>query len=215
MNGNRGKKLGRSIVACGLGCAIAASLGGCGWKVDLPGEVPPVSLDAVPVSYGFGRRFQEPMAISPEEWRVIESIMGVTPDAASERSRIPVAITEFELLAGAKIGTDQDLNMNEVQSGRQLDCVDECTNTSTYLRLMIERGLIRHHTLQHPAYRGLLLASHNTAVLRDKETHVDWVVDSWFGVNGTPPRVQPVTDWRKLVPVEESVAAKGIDSTDE
>ena len=109
------------------------------------------------------------------------------------------AIAHIEVKVGAKLGIKDRAGMQFTASGdpEQLDCVDEAVNTTTYLRLIAERGLLRWHRAGLPANRLLdLVNAHNTAVVTDTSTGIAYAVDSWFYDNGTPAVVLPLATWR-------------------
>lgn len=184
-----------SVIAIAL---VALSLpSGCTRSVAMPGEGPPVALDRVPVVYGFGRRFRDEIDITGEDWDAIRAMFATpAPDAAAERVTIAHAVAAFEKAAGERTPTHVDVGQNGGRGMGQMDCVDECTNTSTYLRILEEHGLLVHHRMIAPVYRGPLgLGAHNTAAVEDLATGERYVIDSWFGSNGELPRVQRLDRW--------------------
>jgi hypothetical protein len=88
-----------------------------------------------------------------------------------------------------------------MESGNQLDCVDESTNSTTYLRMMERDGLLRYHRVGSRAARarsgGFIIGwPHFTAVIEEIASGEKWAVDSWFRNNGEPPEVVPLSLWR-------------------
>ncbi len=63
-----------------------------------------------------------------------------------------------------------------------MNCIDESTNTTTYLRLFVQGGLMRWHTVEDRATRGWFLFGlpHTTAVMRERASKLRYAVDSWF-----------------------------------
>lgn len=119
--------------------------------------------------------------------------------AAAERERLRAAIAQMERFVGEKTGTSRDLGgtFNFV-ADRQMDCIDESTNTRSYLRMFRRYGLMRHHEVDEPATRGWMIFGwpHTTAVMRETATGAQWAVDSWFLDNGEPPFILPLQIWR-------------------
>ena len=78
-------------------------------------------------------------------------------------------------------------------------------NTTTYLRLLAQDGLMPRHIIGPPSQRGWLLASlvgstdfiTNTAVILEKETGAVFAIDSYFYANGQPPKIMPLAEWKK------------------
>ena len=167
----------------------------------------PLSLDHIPVVYGFGRKHREHIDVSQAAWSRIESIFEPdSDDAGEERQRIRQAVAEMERIAGEQTPTHYDVGKNRFPdvSWGQMDCRDESYNTTTYLRLFQERGLLRWHEVLVPAFRAPhFIDTHNAAQIRDRSTNVQYVVDSWFLDNGQPPYIQEVHAWLRKKPFDE------------
>jgi hypothetical protein len=121
------------------------------------------------------------------------------PDAAAERRQIATAVARLEQTIGPKTGTRGDLGGTFHGFGRegQMDCIDEATNTETYLRLLEAAGHLRHHRVVGTATRGFFVRGwpHTAAVIEERAGGARHVVDSWFHDNGVPPELVPLTDW--------------------
>lgn len=80
----------------------------------------------------------------------------------------------------------------------QLDCNDEATNSTTYMRMMQTDGLIRFHTILDTRTRGgfLIFGRHSTAVIGETATGQRFAVDSWFYDNGHPAVILPLATWQ-------------------
>ena len=141
------------------------------------------------------------VGLTTEQWQQITGLFANKPgDATEERARIAQAIGRMEQLAGRLAGTADDRGGNFNGFGRltaQQDCVDESTNSTTYLTLIAENDLLYWHTVRGPAMRGFIFRGwpHLTAVIVEKKTGKEWAVDSWFKANGEPPLVMTVADW--------------------
>ena len=124
----------------------------------------------------------------------------VAADAAAERGQLRAAIAQMERFVGALTGTSRDKGgtFNFV-SDRQMDCIDESTNTWSYLLMFRRYGLMRHHEVVEVATRGWPIFGwpHTTAVMRETATGARWAVDSWFLDNGEPPFILPLEVWRR------------------
>jgi hypothetical protein len=133
-------------------------------------------------------------------------------DAQEERARIAEAIGRFETVVGAITDTSDDRAENQLGKSwsSQMDCIDESTNTTTYLRILARQGLLRFHRVEDRVTRGFFIFGwpHTTAVVSEVKTGTRWVVDSWFFENGKPPVIVPLelwkTGWR---PAKSPVAA--------
>jgi hypothetical protein len=139
--------------------------------------------------------------MSTAEWQTVTAPLKTpSTSAAAERRAIARTMARFETVVGRHTGTSQDLGRNVAGFGRpgQLDCIDESTNTTTYLRLLQQEGLLRFHRVARRATRfGLFVGMpHSTAVIEEIESGNRYVVDSWFRDNGHLPHIVRLEDWR-------------------
>jgi hypothetical protein len=122
---------------------------------------------------------------------------------AEERRAIAYAIGWMERRVGDAIGTKADRpGMDFTASGdpTQQDCVDEATNTTSYLLVLAHNKLMRHHTVGTPfakenLLRGISGWPHWTAVIREKDGGRTWAVDSWIFANGENPAIVETEKW--------------------
>lgn len=123
--------------------------------------------------------------------------------AEDERRGVAYAIGWMETRVGNVIGTKDDRpGMDFAASGdpTQQDCVDEATNTTSYLTLLAGKGLIKHHTVAAPFakenyLRGVAGWTHWTAVLVETSTKTRWAVDSWIYANGENAAIVKAEEW--------------------
>ena len=137
----------------------------------------------------------------PDEWlAVVNAMTPAAPDPQTERRQLAEAIALFERSVGPKTGTAGDLGGTFGAFGKsgQMDCIDEATNTSTYLRIMAAAGLLRWHRVGATATRGFFLLGwpHTTAVISETVSGKHFAVDSWFHDNGQPPEIVALDIWR-------------------
>jgi len=153
------------------------------------------------VCYDHGCASLATVTLSAEQWHGLSSVFAKpAATAEEERGQIRSAIASFETVVGALTGTANDKGGNWPGFGlaRQMDCIDESTNTTIYLRMLQKYGLLRWHSVEEPATRWPLFSwVHSTAVIRERESRERWAVDSWFLDNGEPPFVLPLSVWRK------------------
>lgn len=138
---------------------------------------------------------------SQEEWqRASAPLQHAAPTAAAERQAIGQALAVMEEIVGSHAGTRDDKggNLRGFARPGQLDCIDESTNSTTYLFLLENAGLLRHHTLGARSTRfGLFVGMpHTTAVIRENATGRRYAVDSWFFDNGEPPAIVELSAWQ-------------------
>ena len=140
-------------------------------------------------------------SLHPDEWRRITAPLRVhQPTAADERDAIAVTVGKMESVVGLLTGTDGDRGGNLAGFGQsgQMDCIDESTNTTSYLTMLADDGLLKHHTVLDRATRFGLFAGapHTTAVIRETGTGSRFAVDAWFFDNGVPPAVIDLQAWK-------------------
>ncbi len=142
------------------------------------------------------------VTLGKSEWKAIDKAFGKKAKSAEqEREKIAKTIGVFEQVLGPITRTEDDKEGTFVQTGDgQLDCVDESTNTTVYLTLLQQKGLIKFHEIGQPEVRYPLISGrgwmHQTAVLTDTKTNERYAVDSWFEDNGAPAYIVPLETWR-------------------
>lgn len=181
---------------------IAVAIGAC---AATPPPLPPLETDRVPIVYGGGGAVRTTFRISPQQWGELVALLDHATDPEPERQAIRSAIARMEQIAGEQTITWMDKARNgnggPTEQG-QLDCIDESTNTDTYLRLFEQRGLLRFHRVRTPVWRAPhLIDTHRTAVIEDTSDGRRYAVDSWFLDNGKPPDVQDLRDWTRRAPL--------------
>lgn len=164
--------------------------------------IEPPAGDRFVICHGYGCTYRTPVVFNDEDWAAVLAPLA-TPagDAPDERTRIGLALARFEEIVGRKTGTETDvggLTFRTAGDPTQLDCMDETTNTTTYLTLLQTRGVLRWHRVSRPASRGVFLDGrwyHETAVLMEQAGGAEFAVDSWFEDNGKPPHILPLDQW--------------------
>ncbi len=186
------------VVAAAVCAAGVWGAGGCAVAPLEPSE--PIALDAVPFQYAKGGAIKTTLTISEEQWgRVAAKFEPPPAGPAEERARLAAALAELARIAGTQTPTWQDKGRRrgELEGIGHMDCVDASTNTTTYLRLLDERGLMTMHEVMSPTWRYLPpLATHRSAVIREKASGELWAVDPWFKDNGEEPVILPLEVWR-------------------
>jgi hypothetical protein len=134
------------------------------------------------------------------QWQNIQSLfLPIAPDAKREREQIKSAIALLELYSGQQSTTYLDQAENSLSAGRegQLDCIDEATNTTVYLRMLANAGLLKFHRQASRTSRSSMIIPHNTATIIETQSNQHYAVDSWFEANGEPPYIVPLKVWKK------------------
>ncbi len=159
----------------------------------------PAGIVTFPLCYDYDCENRTNITLTFAQWQSVRSLFlppAVTP--LEERRWIAQAIARLESLAGAQSGTSADLGGNARGAGDpgQMDCIDESTNTTTYLRMLRDEGLFRWHAVQDRRMRNKWFFDvHWTAVIVDNTTGREFAVDSWFFDNGREPVITPFEDW--------------------
>lgn len=140
-------------------------------------------------------------SLDEAEWARVRAMFAPAPaNAEAERATVGQAIGLLESMVGPKTGTmgDRAGTFGNSAHPGQLDCNDEATNTTNYLRMMGADGLLRFHQVQDTATRGgfLFFGRHSSAVLIEHASGRRYAVDSWFYDNGLPAVVVPLEVWR-------------------
>jgi hypothetical protein len=155
--------------------------------------------EEVPVCYNYGCAVRTTVEFSETELQQVGELFVMQPDAAGERAAIAKAIGLFETFTGQQTPTwaDKGGNYNDDGVNGRMDCIDESTNSTAYLRLMERKGWLKFHRVLEPVDRiRFLIAQHWAAHIAEIAGGSQFVVDSWFFDNGHPAVVMPLEDWR-------------------
>lgn len=197
-----------------LGLLLAAgalSLGGCTYEREGPPELHFIHFktgtpqnDTVTVCSAYGCQHQTPFTFTENDIRQIATIMDTAryrDTAEEEREAIGEAIAWMERRVGAATGTDRDRpGLDILGSGdrTQQDCVDEATNTTSYLMVMERYAMFRHHRVARPFAKGNMILGkwvHWGAMVEERMTGKKYAVDSFFYANGEPPVIMAADRW--------------------
>jgi hypothetical protein len=168
-------------------------------------NVEPPHGATVTVCHAYGCRMQTRFTFSANDLAEIQKLMKKTRKADTpqeERRAVAYAIGWMERRVGEVVGTKDDRpGMDFAASGdpTQQDCVDEATNTTSYLTVLQSHGLLKHHTVGPPfskenLLRGVSGWTHWTATLLDTNGQ-RWAVDSWIYANGENPAIVEADKW--------------------
>lgn len=180
--------------------ALAALLGGCtSVSSNYNDTIADVSDGRLTVCHGFDCRNQTEVTFLPRERQRLAAFFARNPSAAAERDAIRKAVQLFENATTARLGVADEARSHLSQTGQhgQMDCIDESTNTRTFLRYLKSAGFLKHHDVLPNVTRGMILDGryfHATAVVREKSGQ-RWAVDSWYEAAGGPPDLMPLEEW--------------------
>ena len=202
----------RAGLAAVFGVLLAALFGAPAAKaVEMSAEVAnlyssvsiyPPSAKSMTVCYGFVCRRRETLDFTAGDRSALTQIMAAgRASAAAERAAVQKAVTWFDRRMGPILGTNKRVakaDFRYFDDKHNYDCWDTTRNTTSLLLVLREWGLLKHHAIGDPRYRGntlVLQTPHNTAVLVDRATKVEWVVDLWPRGYLQPPDVMTVQKW--------------------
>jgi hypothetical protein len=151
--------------------------------------------------YDFGCKTTQELHYSAANWDEIKALF--TPasiDGAAEKQAIRRAVAAMERISGELSGTFRDKGGNYPGSDiiRQMDCIDESTNTFQYLAALDELNLLKWHRVDNKQRRIVwFVAVHWTATITELDSGERFVVDSWYRDNGELPYIQRLADWER------------------
>ena len=162
----------------------------------------PPSAKSMTVCYGFVCRRREMLDFTPADRSALTQILAARrASAAAERAAVQKAVIWFDRRMGPVIGTNKRVakaDFRALDTSHNYDCWDTTRNTTSLLLVLQQWGLLKYHVVGDPHYRGnalVLQTPHNTAVLVERATGVEWVVDMWPRGYAQPPDVMTVEKW--------------------
>lgn len=164
----------------------------------------PPSAGSMTICYGFVCRRREVINFTSADRVALSKILATgKASAVAERAAVQKAVVWFDRRVGPVIGTDKRIanaDFRYFDDKHNFDCWDTTRNVTSLLLIIQDWGLLKHHTVGNPRYRGnalVLQTPHNTAVLVDRGTGTEWVVDMWTRGYAQLPDVKPADEWVK------------------
>jgi len=169
-------------------------------------SITPPTAAQMTVCYAFscGRRWRLDFTAADRK-KLTDLLAAGRASAEAERKAVRHAVVWFDRRVGPIIGTEKrvaNADIRTFDAAHNFDCFDTTRNTASLLLVMEEWGLFRHHVVGDPRFRGNILRGqlpHNTAVLTERATKVDWAVDMWPRGYGELPDVMTVEQWLKEI----------------
>ncbi len=150
--------------------------------------------------FDFGCKSTRELHYSDRDWDTIRAIfMPASTSSQAEKQAIRRAVATMERISGKLSGTFRDKagNYPGYDIIRQMDCIDESTNTFQYLLALEELGLLKWHRVGQKQRRIVWFSTHWTATITELGNEDRFVVDSWYLDNGELPYIQPIKDWQR------------------
>ncbi len=153
------------------------------------------------VCFNWSCSSRQTMNFTPDDMELVKERMATCSGTTlhDRLQRVRIGIWQMESLAEKyQPLLVNDLPMNELEEDTvgRTDCIDNSSNTTTYLEILQDIGELTGWTISSPDVRNrLLITVHWTAVIVDTDSGLSWSVDSWFRPNGHLPMVMPLQDW--------------------
>jgi hypothetical protein len=154
------------------------------------------------VCYGFVCRRRETLQFTAGDRATLAQLLNAGhASAMAERAAVQKAVTWFDRRMGPILGTNKRVakaDFRYFDDKHNYDCWDTTRNTTSLLLVLQQWGLFKFHSVGDPHYRGnalVLQTPHNTAVLVERATKIEWVVDLWPRGYLQPPDVMTVAKW--------------------
>jgi hypothetical protein len=208
----RARRLSR-LLAAGAMLLMAQAMDGPARAAELsPGiaqlytsvSIYPPTATSMTVCYGFVCRRREVIDFKSADRAALTRILAAgRSSAAAERRAVQNAVVWFDRRMGPILGTNKRVARADFRAGddkHNFDCWDTTRNVTSLLLVLQDWRLFKFHTVGNPHYRGntlVLQTPHNTAVLVERATHVEWVVDMWPRGYAQLPDVMTVEQWVK------------------
>ena len=154
------------------------------------------------VCFNWACASRQTMTFTPEDIELVKKRMATCPGTTlhDRLQRVRIGIWQMESLAEKYqplLANDLPKNEFEENTVGRTDCIDNSSNTTTYLHILRDIGELPGWTVSSPDVRNrfLLHLVHWSAVIIDKDSDLSWTVDSWYRPNGHLPMVMPLQDW--------------------
>lgn len=154
------------------------------------------------ICFNWSCSVREIMTFTPSDLALIKSLIATCSGTGlhDRLQKVRIGIWQMELLAQKYqplLANDLAINDFEAEAMGRMDCVDNSSNTTTYLNILQDLGELTGWRVSAPKVRRLfdVTAVHWTAVIIDTQSGRPWSVDSWYRPNGHLPMVMPLQSW--------------------
>ncbi len=123
------------------------------------------SAQTFSVCHGYECHYRTKVTLTAkDEQRIRNLLHNGSRSADGERKALRTAVAIFEQRSTAAIGVRDKPRMQfgKARIKGQMDCIDESTNTDSFLRYLQSRGWLKHHTVARRTSRGVF----STVVIR-------------------------------------------------
>jgi len=148
------------------------------------------------ICYDYGCKAQDEISFGDAVFETVGEMLRTADDPVSERNAVAAVVARMYVEAGKQTPIWRDRGGDSHDEGiGSMDCIDHAANTTTFLRLLEARRLLRFHDVGAPVKRGFF-AEHWTAQLVERDNGAAFAIDSWFYDFGMPAIVMALPDWR-------------------
>ncbi len=154
------------------------------------------------ICFNWSCHIRQTITFTSDDMDLLKRLMAkcLGPSLHNRLQRIRIGIWQMELLAQKYqplLANDRAINDFEENVDGRTDCVDNTSNTTTYLHILRDIGELTGWTISSPKVRNRLdvTAVHWTAVVTDTDNGQPWSIDSWYRPNGHLPTVMPLRSW--------------------
>ncbi len=154
------------------------------------------------ICYNWSCWYRETMTFTASDMELVKRRMATCQGTSlhDRLQHVRIGIWQMESLAQKYqplLGNDRSINDFDKEAEGRMDCVDNSSNTTTYLHILRDIGELPGWTVSPPEVRKRLdvTAVHWTAVIIDTDSGVPWSIDSWFRPNSHLPMVMPLQSW--------------------
>ncbi len=153
------------------------------------------------ICFNWSCAFRQALTFSATDMNEVARQMDLCPGEAQQDrlQRLRIGVWGMETLAQKYqplLANDEAINDRDRDREGRMDCVDNASNTTNYLNVLHDLGLLPGWSMESPQVRNVLsLSVHWTAVVVDTQSATSWSVDSWYRPNGQLPFIMPLADW--------------------
>ncbi|HSH42179.1 MAG TPA: hypothetical protein VK973_08650 [Arenicellales bacterium] len=154
------------------------------------------------VCFNWSCKSRQRITITAADMAEVVNQMALCPgDSLYDRlQRLRIGIWQMETLAEKYqplLANDEAVNDRDQGLNGRMDCVDNASNTTTYLNVLSDLGLLPGWSIKEPRIRHRFSELvHWTAVVVDSRDAGSWSVDTWLRPNGHLPFVMPLQAWK-------------------
>jgi hypothetical protein len=157
---------------------------------------------ALRICFNWSCSRRQRLTFTPEDMSVVKEQLRLCPgnNLYDRLQRVRIGIWQMESLAmkyQPLLANDRAINDSEYGIEGRTDCIDNTTNTTTFLHVLQDLQQLPGWSVSSPQirHRFSFVQVHWTAVVIDADSGNPWSVDSWYRPHGHLPMVMPLPSW--------------------